>query len=102
MVHAEVPPIEIAAPPERVRELVCPSSLDTGWHATLTLKQVLDFSKMPEWHTQHFKSITVPSGKNSRDLVEGDKLHVILTPGLTFSPVILVRPISVIPTNALC
>lgn len=101
MVHAEVPPIEIAAPPERVREVVRYALTILGF-LILTMFQLLDFAKMPEWHEGHFKSIVVPSGKNPKDLVVGDKLEVALTHGLNFSPVIKVRsPYCILVTASL-
>lgn len=88
--HAEVTPIEIAASPARVREVVR-SSPDIIIPLSLMSEQLFDFENMPKWHTTHFKSIVVPSGKKPMDLVPGDKLAVSLNSlPLNFTPAVVV------------
>jgi hypothetical protein len=54
---------------------------------------------MPTWHTAHFKSITVPSGKKGTELAKGDKLAVSLNSlPLNFSPTIVVRNLDLRPS----
>ncbi|KAF2169448.1 hypothetical protein M409DRAFT_52687 [Zasmidium cellare ATCC 36951] len=63
--------IEIAAPPERVREIL------------------LDFPRLNEWHQSgHFKSIEIAARKTEGVLSVGDKLKVVMEE-MTFTPVIL-------------
>jgi hypothetical protein len=92
--HAEIPPVEIAASPAQVREVVWSLPRSDSEHPELTGEKVLDFAGMPSWHTAHFKSITVatPAGKKPTELVAGDKLAVSLNSlPLNFSPTIIVR-----------
>ncbi|KAF7196985.1 hypothetical protein HII31_01685 [Pseudocercospora fuligena] len=72
VVHVEPAAIEIAATPERVREVV------------------LDFAAYLSWHKGHFNSIK-PKDPNKKgiDLIESDKLEVSLSSGMNFSPAIL-------------
>jgi hypothetical protein len=89
--HAEVPPVEIAASPAHVREVVR-SSLKIIVFLGLISDQLLDFEHISQWHTAHFKSIVVPSGKKAMDLAPGDKLAVSLNSlPLNFTPTVVVR-----------
>ena len=89
--HAEVPPVEIAASPAHVREVVRSAQKITVFLG-LILDQLLDFEHIPQWHTAHFKSIVLPSGKKAIDLVPGDKLAVSLNSlPLDFTPSVVVR-----------
>lgn len=89
--HAEVPPVEIAASPAQVREVVR-SSPKTIVFLGLISNQLLDFEHISQWHTAHFKSIVVPSGKKAMDLAPGDKLAVSLNSlPLNFTPTVVVR-----------
>lgn len=46
---------------------------------------------MPQWHTIHFRSMAVPSGKKSVDIIVGDKLAASLNRlPLNFTPTIVV------------
>ncbi|KAK3671595.1 hypothetical protein LTR78_008518 [Recurvomyces mirabilis] len=72
VVHVEPAAIEIAASPQRVREVV------------------LDFPNLSVWHKGHFKYIKVQGGKSGKELVQGDKLEILLDLGMKFSPVIQV------------
>ncbi|KAH7025021.1 uncharacterized protein B0I36DRAFT_387406 [Microdochium trichocladiopsis] len=66
-IRARVPPIEIAASPERVREIF------------------LDFDHMSQWHTSHFKSLDIVTpGKKGITLAPGDKMRVNLGGGMNF------------------
>ena len=54
--------------------------------------QLLDFEHISQWHTAHFKSIVVPSGKKAMDLAPGDKLALSLNSlPLNFTPTVVVR-----------
>ncbi|EME76901.1 uncharacterized protein MYCFIDRAFT_43995 [Pseudocercospora fijiensis CIRAD86] len=65
LIHTQ---IEIAAPPEKVRDIF------------------LDFPKLSEWHKGLFKAIEYAPGKTTADV--GDKLKVI-GEGMTFEPIVL-------------
>ncbi|KXS97213.1 hypothetical protein AC578_849 [Pseudocercospora eumusae] len=67
MVHIHTQ-TEIAASPEKVREIF------------------LDFAKLSEWHKTVFKEIHYAPGKTSPDV--GDKLKVI-GEGMTFEPIVV-------------
>ncbi|KAJ1322928.1 SRPBCC family protein [Microdochium nivale] len=71
--HAQVPPIEIAAPPARVREIF------------------LDFKNMGQWHTSHFKSLDIvtPGRDGGIDLRRGDEMRVNLGNYMNFGATIV-------------
>ncbi|KXT15087.1 hypothetical protein AC579_6448 [Pseudocercospora musae] len=65
LIHTQ---IEIAASPEKVREIF------------------LDFPKIAEWHKGLFKEVHYSPGKTTADV--GDKLKVIAE-GMTFEPIVV-------------
>ncbi|KAL1603541.1 hypothetical protein SLS60_005129 [Paraconiothyrium brasiliense] len=79
-------PIEIAAPPERVRDVVR-TTLTISNENVHNKTQFLDFAKLPEWHTGHFKSIVSPAGKLGKELQIGDTIRVDM--GINMNPVVV-------------
>ena len=82
--------VEIASPPGRVREV---ASLPPAASKLVLMRllQLLDFAKIPEWHSGLVKSIT-PMSKGTEDdgLGVGDKLHCVME-GFTFDSTITVN-----------
>lgn len=92
--------IEIAASPAKVREVVC-IILSPPFICVKSLIQCqfLDFAKYPDWAQTHIKSISVSAQKDKNTLQAGDTLKVQLA-GMTFSPIVNVRPsLSFIPSH---
>lgn len=85
--------IEIASPPEHVKEVVgSPINRESvSWSVLLmgAQTQFFDFAKLPEWAHGHITSIK-PAAQNKSTIEKGDKLTVKLG-GTTFNPVVLVR-----------
>jgi hypothetical protein len=86
MISSEV---EIAAPPAKVREVVSALPPRRVWIPPHPREQLLDFAKIPEWHSGMVKSIT-PLAESGDGQSPGNQLHCVME-GFTFDSTITVR-----------